>query len=63
MKPVLQWIVVGALLYFGINWIADHPRHVRAFCAQMNQTVEKVLSTTTEIINSGAKEVASHTEQ
>ena len=62
MKSALRWIIVVALLYFGINWIADHPRHVKAFCKQMNQTVEKVLSTTKEVINTGAKEVASQTE-
>ena len=62
MKSVLRWIVVGALLYFGINWIADHPRQVKAFCKQMNQTVETILSTTKETINNGAKEVASQTE-
>ena len=62
MKDIFKYGLIAAALYFGVNWAADHPRHVKAFCKQMNQTVEMVLTTTKNAINDGANEVASQTE-
>ena len=62
MKSILKYCIVGAALYFGINWIADHPMYVKVFRKHMNQPVEDALSTIKEAINEGATEVASQTE-
>jgi len=36
---IINIIVVGCVLYFGINWIADNPRQVKKVRRQMNHHV------------------------
>jgi hypothetical protein len=62
MRNIINWLVIGAAIYVGINWIADHPHHVKVFRKHMNRLLEDGLVTIQGAIHEGANEVASQTK-
>tara|TARA_Y100000310_G_scaffold334675_1_gene414949 strand:- start:325 stop:474 length:150 start_codon:yes stop_codon:yes gene_type:complete len=41
MKTIFKCIVGAIAIYFSINWIADHPKQVKAARQSMNKAVKR----------------------
>ena len=40
MQTIMRYGIMGTLLYFGVNWIADNPAKVNYIRKQVNKTVD-----------------------
>jgi hypothetical protein len=36
MKTIFKYIMIGTLIYFGINWVADNPKSVKNIRRRVN---------------------------
>jgi|TARA_R110000824_G_scaffold39325_1_gene118995 hypothetical protein len=41
MSKIIKLGFMGTILYFGINWAADHPLKMKVLRKRMNQQVEE----------------------
>mgnify|MGYP003649851738 CR=1 FL=1 len=39
MNNIFKYITIAALLYFGINWVADNPKIMKVLRTKMNTAV------------------------
>jgi len=53
MKTILNYLALAIVIYFGVNWIADNPKMMKALRAKMNDAV----STGAEQIKKAAGEI------
>jgi uncharacterized membrane-anchored protein len=42
MKKIINYVFIGAGIYFGINWIADNPGTINHTRTKMNKAVKKI---------------------
>tara|TARA_R100000664_G_C2669460_1_gene82130 strand:+ start:135 stop:440 length:306 start_codon:yes stop_codon:yes gene_type:complete len=63
MGSIIRYLVIGTGIYFGINWIADHPYHVKVIRKHMNRMVDNGLDAIKEAVHDGASEVATQTQK
>ena len=40
MQTLIRYSMMGAVLYFGVNWVADNPAKVNYIRKQLNKSVE-----------------------
>ena len=55
MKTIFNYLIMAAVLYFGVNWIADNPKMMKVLRTKMNAAVSDGIEQ--------LKEVASEIEQ
>jgi hypothetical protein len=48
---IINCVLVGVVLYFGVNWIADHPKKVKKLRKQMNHYVDTATDQVSDLMN------------
>ena len=41
MNTIFKWIFTAAVIYFGVNWIADNPETMASLRSKMNEAVKE----------------------
>ena len=41
MSTIFKWIFTAAVIYFGVNWIADNPEEMSGIRSKMNEAVKE----------------------
>ena len=41
MSTIFKWIFTAAVIYFGVNWIADNPETMASIRLKMNEAVKE----------------------
>ena len=61
MSSVFKWVGIVAIVYFGVNWIADNPKTMDDIRARMNTSVKEgaewVKKNASNALDSAANEV------
>jgi len=48
MRNIGRYFIMGCILYFAINWVADHPRLINKFRQVINSSVDEAADLFTE---------------
>lgn len=55
MQTLMRYGMMGAVVYFGVNWVADNPAKVNHIRKQLNKSVEQGIERGTEILEEATK--------
>ncbi len=50
MRNIGRYFFMGCVLYFAINWIADHPRLINKFRQVVNSSVDIIIDKSSEML-------------
>ena len=55
MRTIMRYGLTGAIIYFGINWVADNPKKVNYMRNQLNKSVDAGIDKSADLLEEATK--------